>query len=76
MNSARSHSKRWSRCRSLPPVIPYSGLYSRFGVVTMTVRGAANPNTARSSALSRSGSTCSMTSMSTAASSPASRASR
>jgi len=43
-------------------------LCSAFGVVTTTVAGAAAPNTACSRAGSRSGSMCSTTSMSTAAS--------
>jgi hypothetical protein len=51
-------------------------LYSTFGVVTTTVPGAAAPNTLRSMAPSRDGSTCSTTSTSTAASKPASRSSR
>ncbi len=51
-------------------------LCSTFGVVTTTVSGLAWPNTARSNAPSRDGSTCSMTSIETAASNPSSRASR
>lgn len=46
----------------------YSALYSALGVVTITELGAAEPNTACSSAPRRGGSTCSTTSISTAAS--------
>ena len=56
-NSARVHSKRWSRWRKLPA--GRSGnltLYSTFGVVTSIVLGRANWKTARSKALSRPGS--------------------
>ena len=47
-----------------------SALYSALGVVTTTVRGAASPEHDRSSAGSRPGSRCSMTSIRTAASRP------
>ena len=42
-NSARVHSNRWSRCRRVPAgeAARSATLYSAFGVVTMTVPGAA-----------------------------------
>ena len=50
-NSARVHSKRWSRWRNSPAGRPSnSTLYSPFGVVTTTVAGRACSNTTRSNA--------------------------
>jgi hypothetical protein len=51
-------------------------LYSRFGVVRITVRGLANSNSTHSKADSRGGSRCSTTSTTAAASNPSSRLSR
>ncbi|MBI3179177.1 MAG: hypothetical protein HYZ27_05915, partial [Deltaproteobacteria bacterium] len=62
-NSARVHSKRWSRWRKAPADSRSNlTLYSRFGVVRTTVSGRANSNTTRSKAASLGGSRCSTTS--------------
>ena len=59
-----------------PASVSHVTLYSRFGVVSTTVRGRANSNSTRSNADSRGGSRCSMTSTTAAASKPSSRLSR
>ena len=77
-NSARVHSKRWSRWRSVARGQTLEAtLYSTFGVVRTTVAGPRATRTARARTRPRrGGSRCSMTSTTAAASKPARGASR